>query len=200
MKTVASSNNLKTFLYPFKVYCVRSIKVALEQMLCRPGFKDLLHKGPIGNFESNAMSDVCDGNLYKSFKDADGSSYFNDPRNLGVMLNVDWFDPFKRIEYSLGVIYLVLINLPRSHRFKWENVIILGIIPGPKEPSITINSFLRPHVDELLELWHGALLNENGHQVMYKVVLLATSSDVPATRKCGGFMAHNAHKGMIKSI
>lgn len=51
--------------------------------------------------------------------------------NLLLMMNVDWFRPFKHSPYSAGMIYLVVQNLPRSLRFKVENVIIVGAIPGP---------------------------------------------------------------------
>ena len=56
--------------------------------------------------------------IYKSFTDNDGKPLFQDKRNIGVMFNVDWFNPFKRTKYSLGVMHLVLLNLPQSKRFK----------------------------------------------------------------------------------
>ena len=42
------------------------------------------------------------------------------------------------------------LNLPRSMHFKPESIIIMGIIPGSKEP---MNSYLRPLVKELNSLW-----------------------------------------------
>ena len=41
----------------------------------------------------------------------------------------------KRGVYSTGVIYLTSLNLPRNERYKPENIILIGIIPGPKEPK-----------------------------------------------------------------
>ena len=69
------------------------------------------------------------------------------------MVNIDWFQPFQHTQYSVGVIYLVLLNLPRSLRFKKENIFIIGLIPGPSEPPHNINSYLSPLVEDLLELW-----------------------------------------------
>lgn len=65
------------------------------------------------------------------------------------MLNVDWFQPFKRrSDYSVGVIYFVIMNLPRSETFKFENVILGGVIPSlESEPKLY--TFLEPCVDEL---------------------------------------------------
>ena len=59
------------------------------------------------------------------------------------------------LEYSVGVMYMTVNNLPRSLRYKQENVIIVGIIPGPTEPKLTMNSFLRPLVTDLQKFWRG---------------------------------------------
>ena len=40
-------------------------------------------------------------------------------------------------------------------QFKLENLIIIGLIRGLNEPKLTVNSFISPLVDELLELWKG---------------------------------------------
>ena len=58
------------------------------------------------------------------------------------MLNIDWFNPYEETPYSAGVIYFVVQNLPRSERFKFENVILVGMIPGPNEPKKHINTYL----------------------------------------------------------
>ena len=71
------------------------------------------------------------------------------------MLNIDWFQPFKHRVYSVGVMYLVFMNLPRNIRFKRENIVLLGLIPGPSEPPLNINSYLTPLVVDLLALWRG---------------------------------------------
>ena len=118
------------------------------------------------------------------------------PNNFGLMLNVDWFQPTLHGSDSIGVIYMVVMNLPRDERFKPENLLVVGIIPGPKEPKHYINSFLQPLVDDLIDLWDGVILAyENGSQEISIAAVLALSSDIPATRKCGGFVGHNAKKG-----
>ena len=53
------------------------------------------------------------------------------------------------------MIYLVVLNLPREERHKPENVSLVGIIPGPHEPKGTMNSYLCPLVDELMNFWEG---------------------------------------------
>ena len=61
--------------------------------------------------------------------------YLVAPRNYAFMLNVDWFQPFKHLVYSVGVLYMVRMNLPRAERFKAENVFLVGVIPRPHEPK-----------------------------------------------------------------
>ena len=80
----------------------------------------------------NLLCDVYDGQVWRDFVDC---KFLGEPHNLGLMLNIDWFQPFTHTQCSVGVMYLVILNLPRSIRFKSENIIIAGVIPGPKEPS-----------------------------------------------------------------
>jgi len=143
------------------------------------------------------MCDIYDGLVYNEFKYVDGSLYFSNRRNIGLMLNFDFFNPFKNSKYSLGILYAVIVNLPRKVRFLWENVLVLAIIPGPEEPKKTINSFLEPLVDELLKCWSPGikLVEIDGLDALYRFALICISSDLPAIRKCGGFLSHNARKG-----
>ena len=97
--------------------------------------------------------------------------------------------------------YLVIQNLPRSARYKTENIILVGIIPGPKEPKYTINSFLRPLVEELKEFWIGIDINCKYHplgKVFVRAALTCCVSDIPATRKLCGFVGHSAALGCSK--
>ena len=91
---------------------------------------------------------------------------------------------------------MVILNLPREERNLWKNVIVVGVIPGPKEPEKDINPFLRPLVDDLCEYWSGVVCHEEGIPCVYKMALTCIANDIPATRKCGGFLAHMAKKGI----
>lgn len=92
-------------------------------------------------------------------------------------------------------------NLPRSVRYKIENIILIGIIPGPKEPKYTINSFLRPLVEELKEFWTGVNINCKHHplgKLFVRAALTCCTCDIPATRKVCGFVGHAATLGCSK--
>lgn len=198
MKKVVSGDGKKTSLYPKKIYSYRPLKVSFIEKLQKPGFKELLFAKPL-SFDDGILRDIQDGYVFKNFKDKDGENYFVDKRDIGVMMNLDWFNPFENSEYSLGAMYFAFLNLPRKDRFKWENILLLGIIPGPKEPTLTINTYLEPLVKDLNTFWEGVYLEcENGG--FYRIALLCISSDIPATRKCCGFVGFAANKGICNSL
>ena len=92
------------------------------------------------------------------------------------------------------------MNLPREERFKPENLIIAGIIPGPKEPKHHINSFLQPMILLICGMELSWTQNSLGTGEMFRAAILSLSSDIPATRKWGGFVGHTAKKGESKKM
>ena len=123
---------------------------------------------------------------------------------LGVMLNVDWFQPFEHTCYSVGVVYLTIVNLPRALRYKRANILTIGIIPGPSERSHDINCYLQPMVNELLVFWKGVQMQvRRGSLVVTEPVrcmLLCCTCDNPAGRKVCGFLGHAARLGCFKCL
>ena len=131
----------------------------------------------------------------------DGVAFLSLPHNFAFTINLDWFQPFKHSTYSIGAIYLTIMNLPRNIRNKPENVILVGLLPGPSEPS-NINRYLEPFVNELNELWQGKELkiyNVSGTRLV-RCALLCASCDLPAGRKLCGFLSYMAHKGCSRCL
>ena len=93
---------------------------------------------------------------------------------------------------------MVIMNLPRSERYKLENVLVVGILPGPGEPKLTANTFLKPLVEELQILWKSKERFSVSGSIFKKRIqagLICVSCDIPASRKIGGFMGHMANQG-----
>ncbi|XP_019632058.1 PREDICTED: uncharacterized protein LOC109475736 [Branchiostoma belcheri] len=201
MKTVVGKNGVE-YVRPKRTFCYRSIIDSLSDLVKRPGFLKKCEEWRGRNVPEGVFGDIYDGNVWKDFQHYDGKPFLSEPYNLGFMMNVDWFQPYDKVKDSIGVIYLVVMNLPREERFKKENIIVVGIIPGPKEPKMHINSFLKPLVKELEELWEGVFLHDTSAigLNMYRGALLCLSSDIPATRKTGGFLGHMAKKGCSKCL
>lgn len=79
----------------------------------------------------------------------------------------------------MGQMYLVLENFPRHKRFKMDNVIIVGCIPGPIEPKLSVNSFYW-QVDGAVA-WYTHIKSGSAFGEVYAITSI--SADFPATRK-----------------
>ena len=200
LKPIQSTTG-RLVLCPIKTYCYMPIKNSLQQLLNRPGFQESCESWRTRNVTEGVMSDVYDGNIWKEFQQFKGKPFLSQPFTYGLMLNIDWFKPYKHLEYSVGAIYLTIMNLPRQVRFKQENVMLVGLIPGPKEPSLTINSFLRPLIDELLSFFNGVQMSiPVGGSILVRCALLCVACDIPACRKVTGFLGHSATLGCSKCL
>ena len=117
-----------------------------------------------------------DGRIWKEWQYVGGQPYMYlaSPRNYAFMLNVDWFQPFKHSLYSVGALYVVLMNLPRSERFKPENVFLVGVIPGPHEPKHNINSYLQPR-GEMALVSKNMILLKMKNSMLHFFVFAVTS-------------------------
>ena len=139
--------------------------------------------------------------MWKNFKD---SKILTVSHSYLLTLNVDWFQPFTYIQYSTGAIYLTVQNLPRVERYKQENVILVGVMPGPHESSLTINFYLSPLLEELIEFWKGVVIPvQRGNatvNINVRLALSCVACDIPASRKVCGFVGHNARLGCNKCL
>ena len=204
MKKVKLGRTYK--LVPRKVYIYYSIFDALQRLAMRPDFFEQceLWRKHKHNVPSGFYTDVFHGTLWSEWIRKDGVPFLEVPGNLFLMLNIDWFQTFEHTQYSVGVIYLVIQNLPRAVRFRAENVIIVSTIPGPNEPDCNhLNSYLEPLVNDLIALWHGVEIKTPHAVFSTKVVRAALgyiSCDLPATRKLCGFYGYHANYGCSKCL
>ena len=199
-KKVVLTNGAEEF-YPLKVYCYNSVKEKLGKMLQRDGFLQLCESWPDHQTVEGHLCGIVDGQVWKDFQTVGDEPFLSSPRNYLFMLNFDFFQPIKhRNDYSVGVLYLANLNLPRSIRFKWENIIVVGIIPGlDKEPG-SLNEFLAPLVKEMNVLWNSVYLKSSicCLPLRFRAAIACISCDVPAARKLCGFKSHNSHYGCSK--
>ena len=79
-----------------------------------------------------------------------------------------------------------IIRFPRCALcYQREHMILVGVICGPHEPALHVNTFLEQLVHDLLKLWNGVEVQTcEGPQIIC-AALLYNSSDIPATRKVG---------------
>ena len=182
---------------PIKIFCFKSVTSSITGILSRPGMVDVCEQGRERYNVDDVYTDVYDGAVWQNLK---SSGFFDQPHSYGLLLNVDWFEPFEHSIYATGVVFMSLLNLPRHIRYCQENIIICGLIPGPREPSHNINSFLEPLVEDLLTLWRGKEIKLPSKTISIQAALICVSCDSPAMRKVCGFVAHNAVKGCYKCM
>lgn len=181
---------------PKMLFPLPNLKMQIITLYQRPEFEQQLRKWTDRHIDNELITDIYDGEIWKSFPNDQIFPFFSPEKadsHLGIMLNLDWFQPFDSAVYSSGAIYGVICNLPRDLRFKKENMLTLGLLPGPEEAKLhQINNYLAPIVNELLEFWNGVDLPStynypSGRNV--RMAVICCSSDVPATRKLGGHIS-----------
>ena len=191
--------------YPRFIYCYKSLIDSLQEMLLRPGFLYRCQLWRSRQTNAGTYSDVYDGAVWKQFQTYDGHPFLSLTGNLAFQLNIEWFNPFKHTQHSEGAIYLSILNLPRTERYLQENIILVGVIPGPKEPPLHLNTFLEPLVNDLKNLWTGVLMkseHDNTHSPCpssFALCHMRHSCSKKSLRVCG-FMGHAATKGCSKCL
>lgn len=183
---------------PARPYVYQDLKLWLKRLYLRPDIEEMLDRHiDVEKEDAAEMKDIWDGSVLRNFKGPD-SKHFLDGDGEGRLvfgINQDGANPYgnrtagKKV--SIGPIYLVCLNLPPKVRYRIENIFLVGIIPGLKEPSgAQINHLLRPLVDDLKVAWeHGFFLTRTAKQISGRRVrcaLVPIIADLPAARQLSG--------------
>lgn len=193
-----------TVFYPIQTYCFKKVSSLIANSVsncstflteCESWRKE--QQPVVSGF---VLSDVYDGAIWKDFQSPALGSFLETPYNLVLQFNIDWFQPYDHVTYSVGAIYFTVLNLPAAERYKMKNVFLVAILPGPDEPKHDMNSFLKPLVDDLLNLRkEGIQVNfPDGSSVTVKCVVGCLACDIPASRKAAGFIGHSGRLGCSK--
>ncbi|QRW17362.1 Transposase family tnp2 [Rhizoctonia solani] len=154
------------------------------------------------NYKRNkdTIEDYFDGNQYcellGTYVTVDGEQkpfkFFADWREIALALSTDGMCPFKRRKNSCWPLILINLNLPPNQRTHLENLVCVGVIPGPKSPK-NLGSFLWPLIDELLQLASGVSAVDVSTKQLFslRAHLLAVFGNIPAITKLLDFVGHN---------
>ena len=187
---------------PIKPFVYFDFKDWVAGLISRPGFEDQMDAAWDATVVDNeTMSNIFDEVGLKTFNGPDGK-HFREGGSEGhyvFSLCVDFFNPRGNKQagksISCGLISLVCLNLPPDIRYKPENMFLAGIIPGPCEPPLTtLNHYLTPLVDDLLEFWQGVWFSRTckfPHGRICHCALVVIVCDLPGAKKVAGFAAHS---------
>ncbi|QRV81550.1 Transposase family tnp2 [Ceratobasidium sp. AG-Ba] len=148
----------------------------------------------------NTYSDIFDGAHYQHLRkrlalvggNPLGHTYFSSPTDIALGLSTDGFGPFKSRKQTCWPLLAFNYNLPPSIRHRLENLLCLGVIPGPHSPK-ELHTFLAPLVQELEELARGvpAYDAEKDRPICLRGYLIACFGDMPAVAKLMCMKGHN---------
>lgn len=166
--------------------------------MCRPGMEDFMDRD-FPETEGDVVNDIMDSKVFRDFLGPDKKPFLQASglkgRRYIFSLCMDGFNPYHMKEAgkkaSTGAMYMVCLNLPPEIRYDFENIYLVGIIPGPSEPSLTeINHLLEPLIKDLLLFWHpGVFYASTPRYPLGRTVLCALIPlicDLPASRQMGG--------------
>ena len=146
------------------------------------------------------VQDVFDSTNYRELRKKDividgekvGAKFFADKRDIALGFSTDGFAPWKRRKKSAWPLILYNYNLPPETRFHKENIIPLGVIPGPKKPK-DFDSFFWPAVQEFLRLLVGVPAFDilTSCAFILRAFLILVSGDMPAVSMVMQIKGHN---------
>src|SRR3954463_6970489 len=122
--------------------------------------------------------------VFKKFSD--------DTRNLRFGLSTDGFNPFGEhsSSHSTWPVTLCIYNLPPWLCMKRKFIMMPVLIQGPRQPGNDIDVYLRPLVEELLQLWReeGVPVWDEHEQKEFnlRALFFVTINDWPALSNISG--------------
>lgn len=146
--TIASESTASRKKYiPVKRFYFNSVIHTLKSFFRRRLFASMLEETFERNVSgfgrpANYTCDVQHGSVYQEFKLNDNEDTIpftkEDPFNLLLLLNMDHFQPHQYSSYSVGGVWLSILNLSHEERLLRKNTILSSILPGPREVSLYI--------------------------------------------------------------
>lgn len=153
--------------------------------------------------DADVIKDVFDADVYRTLlgkkvsidnKDM-AHTFFDNDSDIALGLSTDGFAPFRRRTKTCWPLILFNYNLPPEVRFHLENIISLGVVPGPKKP-VDFDSFLWPAVQELLQLELGVHAYDvlSDKFIALRAYLILVFGDIPAMSMVMQMKGHNGFR------
>jgi Transposase family tnp2 len=187
----------KSIGVPQRPFVMQDFQDFVARLLSRPGVEAAIRRSG-ERVREETVEDIITADGVRAIKGPDDAPFLSSgqPDELRLLwcLSVDFFNPYhNKIAgkvASVGSIVLSCLLLPPDIRHKPENLCLVGIIPGPREPSgEEIDHFLRPLVEAMKESWaHGAIYGTHDypHGRLVRSAIALSVNDLPMARKIMG--------------
>lgn len=187
---------------PKRLFECHDIQDWIFRFLHRQGIEELMDRS-IAPSPDGRMRDIWDGKVMKEFVGPDGKPFVPVSGGEGrysFSICMDGLNPYGNTTRgptaSVCAIYLACLNLPPSLRYKYENMCLVCVVPGPGEPSMhQINRILEPLVDELCIFWRDGVRYRTTSQPggrLVRIAILPLVCDLPAARQMAGIAGHSS--------
>ncbi|PBK68529.1 hypothetical protein ARMSODRAFT_1019655 [Armillaria solidipes] len=195
---------------PLLQFPTKSLAEQLGTMLMVPGIEDEIAASleKVHHHVPGMYTNIFDGRVFRELEAHDGSKFFSPSQEaiatgelrIGITLGVDWWVLFSYLRsliaplHTSGPMSYSIINLSPHLRYRTANLLLAGILPGPKEANYDqVQHYLHVLINELIRLWwDGVVLKTpkfpQGRLV--RVALVALVCDKPAAHKLAGFRLH----------
>jgi hypothetical protein len=139
---------------PAKVMWYAPIIPRLKRLFRNKEHAKLLRWHMEDHKKDDKLRHPADGRQWRKIEREFGD-FAGDARNLWFGLSTDGMNPFGEQSYSHSTwpVTLCIYNLPPSLCMKRKFIMMPVLIQGMKQPGNDIDVYLRPLVDELLQLW-----------------------------------------------
>ncbi|XP_075675136.1 uncharacterized protein LOC142644396 [Castanea sativa] len=143
------------------------------------------------------MRHPADSEEWKEF-DLQHPDFALEPRNVRLGLATDGFNPFGNMNnnYSMWPVILIPYNLPPWLVMKEPYFMLSLLIPSPYQPGNEIDTYLKPLVDELKELWEEGVEIYDAYSKEHfqmRATLLWTIHDYPGFGNVSGWRTKGYH-------
>ncbi len=198
---MCESSRYKRGTIPNKTFIYMPLGPRLERIFSTSNLAKIVQAHGYSYSPSSHQSyDIHDS---PSWKEAYGTNgiFAGDKRGIALALCTDGVNPFShtRVAYSMWPIMFSLLNLPRSIRNLFQNIWLVGIIPGngTGEPK-SLSPYLEVVVDEMLMLSSSKLFDAyQKADFNLKVELFLSILDYPGISKVFGVSGSGAYQGCM---
>ncbi|KAK2444836.1 peroxidase P7 [Trifolium repens] len=143
---------------------------------------------------SGELRHPSDGLAWKHF-DQVNLDFVSEPRNVRLGLCSAGFTPYTQVSatpYSCWPVIVTPYNLPPEMCMSKPYMFLSAVIPGSSSPTVGIDIYLQPFIDDLKRLWEGVVTYDISRKRNFKMkaALMWTINDFPAYGMLSGWGTH----------